>query len=510
MRASRAILAGLGALTIASAVAATATPAFADASVIRAEAQDLIIGADGAPGKATTISVYEFGPLTNPKVTIDFTGIDGIATPTFLDPASGCSLTGSVATCDLPDVTDPNAGASDIEIPVKLVPAAGAHNGVTGSFTMTSTADGVATVTESATVTVADGPDLGLPKGDNSLTAKPGDALSEPVMVSNSGSQAADGVLFLFAFSHGFQPDYFDNCLYADWPDDDGTLALCEIDQSLAPGQTWTINPAIIGHVPADSADTARVDLVVDVANASSVSSELANNAFGLAKSRAHFIKRASGKLLTPSSSANSAGDIDFGDNFETWTWTIKTSYDMVANGAKVIGTPGDVVKVKLGETNNGPASIDFWSVHDIAAVIEIAIPEWADAVAVPSNCFGQAKPESQILDSKPGYRYYLCSGSSYVFPAHSSFSVTLSLKIKASSGADGSVSMPHGDAYGVDDNNHANDVAAITLGAPDEGGLPVTGSKTGIIAVAGAILVLAGGVLLFLGRRRRRATVAS
>ena len=508
MRAPRTILAGLGAVAIATALVATATPAFADASVIRAEAQDLILSADGGSGKATSISVYEFGPLARPKVTIDFTGLDGLATPTFLDPASVCVLSGLVATCDLPDVTTPNDEGSNVEIPVKLVPAAGAHDGVKASFTLTSTADGVDTDTETANVSFADGPDLAVPSGAYDLKAKPGDKVSEPVTVTNSGSKAADGVLFLFSFSHGVQPDYFDNCLYADWPDDDGTLALCEIDDSLAPGHTWTIDPAITGHVPADSARSARVDLVVDVANASTLSGELAKNAFGLNKSRTRFSKRASGKALTAADSAAEPEDIDFGDNFETWDWTIDTSYDVVANGAKVIGAPGDVVKIKIGSTNNGPASIDFWSVHDIAAGIEVAVPEWADVVAVPSNCVGEVKPDSEHLDSKPGYRFYACQGSDYFVPAHSTFTVMLSLKIKAAAGKNGSVSLPEGDSFGIGDTNHANDVAAITLGAPDQAGLPVTGSKAGLIGGVGGGLFVVGVLLVVAGRRRKR-TVA-
>jgi uncharacterized repeat protein (TIGR01451 family) len=503
-RTARSILAAIGAVVISTAVAAGATPAFADTGSINADASDMTIAANGGPGKVYPLTIFGGGLLTNPKVVVDFSGIDGIATPSFPDPSSGCSVSGSSATCSLADV--PDGQELDLTIPLKLTPAAGAKDGVTASFTVSASADGVDPNSATVNVDVIDGPDLVLPGTTTGLKAKPGDHVTLPISVANAGSKPANGVLFLFQMSHGIQPDSYDNCLYADWPEDDGTYVLCEIDDTLAPGQTWDINPSMSGVVPSDSANEARADLMVGAVDDSDVSSALKHGALGLNKMRLQFVKRASGKSLRADADEANADDVDPGDNFATWDFDIDTAYDMVANGAQVVGSPGDLVKVKLGSTDNGPASIDFWSVHDFAAGIQLTVPAWADVVGVPTNCQAESSPDSEHLGSKPGYPFYGCSSDSYFLQAHHSFAVTFTFKIKSSSGKDGSVDLPKGDSFGLNDTNHANDMAPVTLSAPGTPSLPITGAKAGLIGGAGAVLV-ALGVLLVIGARRRKAT---
>lgn len=64
----------------------------------------------------------------------------------------------------------------------------------------------------------------------------------------------------------------------------------------------------------------------------------------------------------------------------------------------------------------------------------------------------------------------------------------------------------------GSQDTNAKNDKAAITVslkgGTGGQGGsLPITGAPTGLVALGGAVLLLAGGVAAFVFRRRRVVT---
>lgn len=507
MRATpRSILAALGTVVVFAGLAISATPAFADAGSISADMNDMTLAANGGPGKVYPVFVSGGGALTNPVVTFDFTGIDGIATPSFPDPTSNCTVTGTSATCTLADVAD--GQYLDATIPLKLVPASGAKAGVKASISISASADGVDTDTEAAKVLVADGPDLVVP---NTVVpdqkVKPGDHVDMPFQVGNLGSEPAKSVLLFFELSHGVQPDAYENCLYAPWPEDNGTIVLCDIEVTLNPGDGVSVDPGLTGVIAADSATFARSDLLVDSADLSDVSDAVKNSGFAPKSANLHFAKRTSTKTLTASAAEDvSGGEIDYNDNFVTWSYEVKTSYDLVGVGAKVVGNVGDTAKVKLGIKDNGPAALDTWSSHNSVVSFIVTVPDWAEAVGVPKNCQAESAPRSGDSGPKPGYPFYRCvDEETYFLAVHATYSETFTFKVKSATGKNGLVALDYEDGGGLADVNHADDTASITLAAPADAGLPVTGGKAGLISGAGVILVALGALMVFLGRRRKR-----
>jgi hypothetical protein len=181
------------AVAAAAATGMAATPAHADPEGVDAFLDDVTIGADGAPGKAAPIFVTGIG-VENPVLTVDVSGLAGVATADFPDR---CSVAGTTATCPLPDTAE----FFDM-IPVVFRPAAGVTDGEEGTITYTIKADSVDPSEQTATLTVKDGADLVAFDGPEK-TVKPGDRYAAPMTFANYGNQTADGVDVLLFFSWG-------------------------------------------------------------------------------------------------------------------------------------------------------------------------------------------------------------------------------------------------------------------------------------------------------------------
>ncbi|WP_144126374.1 LPXTG cell wall anchor domain-containing protein [Catellatospora sichuanensis] len=488
----------------AAALALSPAPVHA-AGHTTASLPDITIGTTGAPGKAFQLSAFTEGGTVGGKVTLDFSKLDGIATPSFPAKDIPCAVTGLTGVCNLPD------GGVGVLIPVLLVPGPGATEGVKAEITVTAHAGGVQTSTDTGEVTVRSGVDLVVLDQGSTQHPKIGDEVAVPVKLTNVGDKAAPSLEFFFRFTHGIEPARYTNCLYAPWEERGGTHVLCTIAQSVAPGTSYLVPGGFKATVKADTSMTERGDMIVAVG--AEISAEV--------RARLDFEKATSGHELTlvaeaaPKSRAL-VTEIDGQDNWTDMSWRVETVLDLAAKGAALTGAVGDVVTANLGVTNNGPASDSDEGSGDGAVVYGVTVPGWAKAVQVPARCVALAKAADGTIDplgwGQAGHRHYRCQPDDLFVGVGETVTVPFRFEIVAESGTDGAVDLtsidmgePHTDP------NNANNIAKITLGGGDTdgnggtgGGLPVTGVQTGVIAGVGGALVLLGGVVFLTARRRR------
>jgi hypothetical protein len=186
-----------------------------------------------------------------------------------------------------------------------------------------------------------------------------------------------------------------------------------------------------------------------------------------------------------------------------------KRGVDLAAIGATASGPAGGTVTLPVGVHNNGPATLD--SLQRGPSVTFVSIPRVMPVVAVPAGC----RLGNQYL-AKRGMVLYDCR-TGQIFPAKTTVTWPFQVKIGKDAGAaTGTVDVnPVCDldnlcsTYFHRDTNDTNNVAKIiiTEGAAgqsgsDEGGLPITGPRTALVAGVGTLIVAFGAVLLI--RRRR------
>jgi LPXTG-motif cell wall-anchored protein len=391
-----------------------------------------------------------------------------------------------------------------------LTPAAGATDGATANFQMTASGTGAPTDKEKITVKVADGPDLVVSPSDNEIATTPGARTALAYTFTNTGSEDATDIVETFFFTHGFVPDAFDNCEYEPLDFIGGTAAICTFDGSLAPSAGASVN--FTGSVGDDAAD---MELASSDVYTNLTMSDFEKNAFARKTRGAiakHFAPRShSGKKLAlkKASSARSADDIDLSDNFAFVILDVKTSHDAVVGDYALKGAVGDTSTAYLIMKNDGPASLNFVNGEEISALL-ITVPQFAEVTKVPSDCGGLKSPSADPFTGargKPGYRYYACLDETDLYlPAGGLLRYAFEFKITKDHGADGSYKILPKTAAANGDSDLSNNTAKISLNLTGDGSLPVTGSKVGIIGGVGGALVLLGGVLLVLGRRRKRA----
>ena len=133
--------------------------------------------------------------------------------------------------------------------------------------------------------------------------------------------------------------------------------------------------------------------------------------------------------------------------------------------------------------------------------------------IGVGEGCVAQWKEADGDTgyESVPGKRFYRCGNDVQLFKPGASYTTTFQLKItQVIANATGNVSFTNPFADPVDlpsDANPGNDVSEVVINphaGGSNGGLPLTGTQTGLVATIGAAL-LAGGVVLFMMARRRR-----
>jgi hypothetical protein len=132
------------------------------------------------------------------------------------------------------------AGSSTQVAPIvyssEEVTATDAALGETGTVKVTYSADGVAPVSRTAAVTVAEGVDLAAGPATE-VTAKPGKSFDAALQVQNNTDKAVHGTAVIFGTDYAFSSiKQFGNCFYGG-----GQVNACTFDQDLEPGATYEV-----------------------------------------------------------------------------------------------------------------------------------------------------------------------------------------------------------------------------------------------------------------------------
>src|SRR5262249_43681820 len=135
-------------------------PPSASGGAVHSDLGPVVMAPNGGAGKVYPVFTEAIGTVTNATMTFDFSGIASMATPSFPDPAAHCTISGTSATCALPDVTADDSDPAVGLISLKLVPTAGAVDGATGEIKTSIQADNASAYAAVVHVTVVDGPDL--------------------------------------------------------------------------------------------------------------------------------------------------------------------------------------------------------------------------------------------------------------------------------------------------------------------------------------------------------------
>jgi LPXTG-motif cell wall-anchored protein len=173
---------------------------------------------------------------------------------------------------------------------------------------------------------------------------------------------------------------------------------------------------------------------------------------------------------------------------------------------------------VTIGVKNNGPAALISTSGGSSAAEFVFTVPIGTETVSVPSGCDGLIKGSDGTYvraKAKTGLDTYACQIPEDFLGVGASSTVEFGLKINTvTPDATGTVSFHDPARTPTDppaDANPANDRALVIIN-PSTGGtgggtgttLPITGAQTGLLAGLGALLLVGGGAMYLVGRRRR------
>ncbi|WP_435177414.1 LPXTG cell wall anchor domain-containing protein [Actinacidiphila sp. bgisy145] len=264
--------------------------------------------------------------------------------------------------------------------------------GSTGTAVLSGTADN-ATITPITVRVTVGAVGLVVNKLAKVGHAKPGDHLTAPVTIANTGQLAADGAYLTMATTEGLAyTQHFSNCAYSKKSNDDVIATLdnnmvCHFDTTLQPGAKYRLS-APIGI---DVTSSAMWDLVRYKA-----APEPGTPVIGPSD-------RSDGPVLT----LVADGDAPSGEQ-KTADWTVDTdnTADLAAVGDTASGKPGDTVQVVAAIRNNGPASVDNETSDDQLGVM-VDVPEGTTAVKVPDACYTstEAGPGTQ----KTGAPKYIC-----------------------------------------------------------------------------------------------------
>ncbi|TQJ19851.1 hypothetical protein FBZ33_0029 [Micromonospora sp. A202] len=440
---------GLTTLVLATAmIGAAATPASAedDPGWVNGWLGDVTVGASGAPGRTVPLTLTSTGAI-QPRVTIDLTGLAGVATASFPD---FCVNQGTSVTCPMPPTAIDEFGTLTGTVPVVFRAAPGAVDGATGTLDYTAFGEQTEAYAQQATVTVRSGPDL-LDMVDEYLTGvEVGDTLPLKVAVVNAGDQPAVDLRLTMRFSVGLVPASYRNCRYGT---DQvlATVVVCTVRGTFAPGQRHELRGGFPTNVgPATLGDKRITQFVEPLASAGPLPTNVK------LKSRdadqALRLRAVGTPLGVIPVEVNGAGG-------QTYLWEVQSAFDIVAQGATVTGAVGDTVQVTVGIRNEGPGVPDGTNSGDTVGAFFFTPPTGVTVLADPPGCASYGGEEE---DGVATPKFWRCNGPGAVFPAGTSTTATFDLRIDSLGGSAGMV-QPASRYPRVDD-NPGNDIAPVTV----------------------------------------------
>jgi LPXTG-motif cell wall-anchored protein len=440
--------------------------------------------------------------VVGPDVVFRLNDLAGVATVEF--PAN-CATSGDRVQCPLPD----EGGDSDFRF--NVTPAQKASAGATGKLHMTVQGvdygpyflpDMVITLDDGVDLTVAEFPDGG--------KVQPGAQLQVPApLIANHGNRTAVGLRVTFGIGDPtIVPRQYEDCTYTD------TAVTCDVATTLAPGFEVELPPFEFST----TADAMGVKGIW-VSVAAIEESETPDAAAATAK------KAGSGGWggapVARQIAARIASETNPDDNGAEYTFEVENTFDVEALGATATGAVGDVVKVVVGAKNNGPGTIDTTRAQEPAWWFYLTVPPGTEVVAVPDRCAGKVVngDSFEYVAGRLGAQQYQCKHEGFRFPTGTSTTVEFSLKITTvTADATGNVLTDDPDATTPrnPDTKPENDKAAVVINPTSGGGsggggstgggdsLPITGTNAVALAGVGFGLVVAGGGLYLVSRRRR------
>ncbi|MFI1990554.1 hypothetical protein [Actinoplanes sp. NPDC020271] len=320
-----------------------------------------------------------------------------------------------------------------------------------------------------------------------------------PVAIRNTGSAPSKTLGLFLGAQDGVAPDMdrYRNC---ELDTDEGGV-ICVLDQTLAPGQSASVDPATPLAFKVGKDTPGPASYYAGVA------------ALGLTdKYVAAFAKRNAGKTgdklaLKSTSSAASLtdGDVDDDLNPDDNVASFKVTAPMAAADGKAVGgvfsgAAGDRVTVKVGTQNLGPFAtvpLNFTSLQ----YVHVQLPTGITLTKPDELCLPGTSPDDIDLAGTLASRDWVCLVLGQLHKGDQSlFAFTASI-------GDGSHDAGFVQTAGsVQDTVSGNNRAALTVEAQDS--LPLTGPSAGLLAGGGALLLAAGLFALRMARRRRIITV--
>jgi LPXTG-motif cell wall-anchored protein len=438
--------------------------------------------------------------VVGPDVVFRLNDLAGVATIEF--PAN-CATSGDRVQCPLPD----EGGDSDFRF--NVTPAGNATAGATGKLHMTvQGVDYGPYFLPDMTITLDDGVDLTVAEFPTGGTVRPKQQLQVPgPVIANHGNRAAVGLRVTFGFGDPtIVPRRYEDCTYTD------TAVTCDVATTLPPGEEVTLPPFDFST----TADAMGVKGIW-VSVAAIEESEPAAAAAAPAKKAA--TGGWAGDAAPKPTAARVASGANADDNGAEYTFEVENTFDVEALGATATGAVGDVVKVTIGAKNNGHGTVDTTRAQEPAWWFYFAVPPGTEVVAVPDRCAGKVVNGDtyEYVAGRTGAQQYQCKHEGFRFPTGTSTTVEFSLKITAvTANATGDVLTDDPDATTPrePDTNPANDKAAVVINPTSGGGgggsgsggdnLPITGTNALALAGVGFGLVVAGGGLYLVSRRRQ------
>ncbi|MCM4079326.1 LPXTG cell wall anchor domain-containing protein [Paractinoplanes hotanensis] len=440
--------------------------------------------------KTVRAEVVNIGPQTVKNVVVNFTNVDPAVKLTLPE---GCDAT----SCQIGDIKSNGSKVLSIKVAVTGDKIVSGFEVAVGAYS-----------SEVSVVRSAGGVDLEIePIGD--LRLGRGQSKALPITVHNAGSESVDSVGLAVLGEDGLSMfgDYR-NCLSLEdiEGEDPGVPGLiCKFDEEFTPGSTFQVsaeNPIKIGL----NKDAGGPYTYTGAVLAVGVNDEKA----------ALLAKKKTGKVLSLDALTKASGiadgdapdDLNEEDNIAGFGIAVgKSAADSAAVGTTISGRGGDKKTFEVAVRNLGPTSVipvseDF----EWYASARITIPAGVKLTAVDEFCMpvggGDDFPKPDTVD-----------GNEYDCIPHLGLGVGETSKFVFTGTLTGDPSEPGSIVVdgGVQDGNAKNDRAAITVALTGDGGegggLPVTGTPTGLVALGGVLLLLAGGVAAYVFRRRRIVT---
>ncbi|MFI5936276.1 Ig-like domain-containing protein [Actinoplanes sp. NPDC051494] len=197
--------------------------------------------------------------------------------------------------------------------------------------------------------------------------ATPGGIFTAPLSVTYTGTVPLDGVVVSFFGIDGFATESrYQNCTY----DILGQLEACVFDRTLEPGRSYRVDLPF--RAPADAYAPSAM-----------------RTQFTWEKKAFHhpYGTPGDGAVMPLLDDVTPAKVGVYPWQYVDLAITGRQSADLVATGSKVYGAAGDVVQIKAGVRNDGPATLKWIGTGVPHGLVVVTIPPGTSVQSSPSRC---------------------------------------------------------------------------------------------------------------------------